>query len=322
MTQSDSQTRGELELVRRLRSILAPPAGRTAWTAAGPPPLVDFGDDMSPLSSPGGPLLWSTDMLMDGVDFDSRVHTWPAIGRKAMAVNLSDCAAMAAVPISALCAVSLANTLSMEDALALLQAAHQFGLRFDCPIVGGDTNSWDAPTVISICVAARCQPDCGPVRRDGARPGDTIWLTGRVGGSLLGRHMTFEPRVTAALEIARQLGPHAMIDISDGLALDLGRVLEASGCGAILEEACLDAAIHPDAHRFPRQDHKSPRDHALHDGEDFELIVVLPPQAPRQECERLKLLPLGRMIAGQGLLLETANGVRQPIPVCGWEHFR
>ena len=314
MNNGTSESRGELEFIRRLRPLLARPRGG--------PPAADFGDDMATLTHGPAELLWTVDMLMDGVDFDSRVHSWEAIGRKAMAVNLSDCAAMAVQPRAALCAISLANTLTMDDALALLSGVQECGLRFGCPVTGGDTNSWDAPTAISISVAAEALPDRPPVRRDGARPDDRIWLTGRVGGSILGRHMTFEPRVETALEISRKLRPHAMIDISDGLTLDLGRVLEASGCGAALDQAALDAAIHPDAHRLSERDGLSPREHALHDGEDFELIVALPPDVTPQDCDRLELLPLGRICEQPGLYLETAAGDRESIPIRGWEHFR
>ena len=155
----NSPARGELELIRRLRGLLGPrgPGGtepRAQATGPGQPP-IGFGDDMTLLDAGPPPLLWTVDMLMDGVDFDSVVQPWRAIGRKAMAVNLSDCAAMAVVPVAALCAVALQNSLSMDDALDLVHGAHEYGLTFQCPIVGGDTNSWDAPTVVSICIAAR-----------------------------------------------------------------------------------------------------------------------------------------------------------------------
>lgn len=322
MSDLTPSSRGELEFIRRLRPLLTGAPGGPAPPTAPAGPRVEFGDDMAALAPGEPPLLWTVDMLMDGVDFDSRAHSWHAIGRKAMAANLSDCAAMAVVPRCALCALSLASTLTMDDALELLRGAHECGQRHGCPIVGGDTNSWDAPTVISISIAAGALPDRNPVRRDGARPADRIWLTGPVGGSILGRHMTFEPRIETALEVSRRLGPHAMIDISDGLALDLGRILEASGCGAVLDESALDAAIHPDAVRLSERDGTPARDHALHDGEDFELIVVLPPDVPQSECERLGLLPLGRITGQAGLLLENSAGQCHPIPVRGWEHFR
>jgi thiamine-monophosphate kinase len=319
MNEQTHDQRGELELVRRLRSVLAqlPPGGGTPIGDA----AVAFGDDMAALSADDAGLLWTVDMLMDGVDFDSGVHGWAAIGRKAMAVNLSDCAAMAVVPAAALCAVSLCDALTMQDAVDLVHGAHECGLRFGCPIVGGDTNSWSAPTVVSISVAARALPDRPPVRRAGAQPGDRIWLTGPVGGSILGRHMTFEPRVELALQISRELRPHAMIDISDGVAFDLGRVLEASSCGAVVDSAALDAATHADAVRLAQRDGRPPREHALHDGEDFELIVVLSPDASPEACRRLGLLSLGQIIGEPGMMLDEA-GRRTTIPLRGWEHFR
>ena len=315
MNSTGPERRGERALIRRLSAFLGAPG-------ASGPSFIPFGDDMCLLEGGPEPLLWTVDMLMDGVDFDSRQHTWHAIGRKAMAVNLSDCAAMAAAPLAALCAVALSNALSMEQAEELIRGAHECGERFGCPIVGGDTNSWDAATVISISIAARCEPGCRPVRRDGARPGDRVWLTGRVGGSPLGRHMTFEPRVETALALNRRLAPHAMIDISDGLALDLARILEASGCGAILDATELTSAIHPDAERVAAQDGRPARDHALHDGEDFELIVVLPADAAAVECDALGLLPIGRITPDAGLWLEDAGGQRTSIRPQGWEHFR
>lgn len=311
MSNPPPHPRGELELIRRLRALLPPPGG-----------AVDFGDDMGLLEVPDRPVLWAVDMLMDGVDFDARVHDWAAIGRKAMAVNLSDCAAMGARPVAALCAVALSDALAMDEAVALVRGAHEFGQRFGCPVVGGDTNSWSHPTVISVSIAASCPAGCQPVCRNGARPGDRIWLTGPVGGSLLGRHMTFEPRVTAGLEINRRLRPHAMIDISDGLALDLGRILEASGCGAVVDAAALDTLIHADAGRMAERDGRSPRDHALYDGEDFELIVVLPPQASLADCAELGLLPLGHVTGGGGLQLQLIDGRIEPVEIRGWEHFR
>jgi thiamine-monophosphate kinase len=310
MDTEQPEPRGERALIRRIAHILGPAQGAR----------VPFGDDMAAIAA-GENLLWTVDTLMDGVDFESGRHTWHAIGRKAMAANLSDCAAMAVQPVSALCSVVLCNHLSQADALDLFRGAHDFGLRYGCPIVGGDTNSWDAPTVISITIAARALPDSPPVCRNGARPGDTLWVTGQLGGSILGRHMTFEPRIALAQEIARRLRPHAMMDISDGLALDLGRLVEASGCGAVIEETAAVALIHPDAARLGAQDGRPGLEHALHDGEDFELLVVLPPEAPTTNCQALGLLPLGQAVAEPGLFLVGPTG-RRPIPQAGWEHFR
>jgi thiamine-monophosphate kinase len=313
MNATTSDDRGERALVRRLRALLA--------GGADGPSAVPFGDDMASIESGAERLLWTVDMLQEGVDFDAGTHGWGAIGRKAMAVNLSDCAAMAVEPVAALAAVALSGKLSMDDALELFRGAHACGLEYGCSIVGGDTNSWDGPTVISITVAARVPAGRAPIRRDGARPGDRIWVSGPVGGSILGRHLTFEPRVPLALEVARELHPHALIDISDGLILDLSRIAEASGCGAVLWPAALEAAIHPDAVRLSERDGVTPREHALYDGEDFELIVVLAADADTVRCGELGLLPIGEIQARAGIWLDGPDS-GAPIEVRGWEHFR
>lgn len=311
MRPTEYPQRGERALVRRIRELL--PVARVDGAAVG------FGDDMAPI--PGAAdLLWTADMLMDGVDFDSRQHDWKTIGHKAMAANLSDCAAMGVQPVAALHAVALANDLSVDDVLALTAGIHECGSRFDCPLVGGDTNSWDKPTVVNITVIGRILPDCAPVRRDGAQPGDRVWVSGPVGGSILGRHLTFTPRVELGIRLARELRPHAMMDISDGVAIDLSRILEASEVGATLSAAEVDAATHDDARRLAEQDGHAARDHALHDGEDFELLVVLPPNAD-DVAHTLGLLPLGEITRELGLWLTDANYERVAIPPRGWEHF-
>jgi thiamine-monophosphate kinase len=303
--------KGERALIARLAAELAPDRGP-----------VGFGDDLASLDAAAGGLLWSTDMLMDGVDFDSARHAWRDIGRKAMAVNLSDCAADATTPVAALCAVSLNENLSMDDALELLRGVRDFGAEYDCPLVGGDTNSWTHPTVICVTVAARPEAGRAPVTRSGARPGDRIHVTGRLGGSLLGRHLNPTPRIQAALDINRQLDPHAMIDISDGLAIDLWHICEASGCGATIDEASLDEVVHPDAIALAEKAGGTPREHALYDGEDFELIVVTGADAPAGVCGRLGLLPLGEITSDRRLMLRGKDGRLSPLEIRGWEHFR
>lgn len=303
--------RGERRLIRALRERLRPdPAG-----------AVPFGDDMAEVPAAGG-LLWSVDMLMDGVDFDSTRHAWHDVGRKALAVNLSDCAAMAARPIAALCAVALADRLTFESALELLDGCRACAEEHGCELVGGDTNSWEHPTVIAMTVAGRTENGAAPVLRSGARPGDRLYVSGPVGGSILGRHMRIAPRVELALKIRRELSPSAMIDVSDGLALDLSRVLEASRCGALLDRPLVERAIHADAHELAARDGVPAIDHALHDGEDFELIVATPPSVEPHRARELGLLPLGEVDADSGLRMRTPDGSVRVIEPRGWEHFR
>lgn len=305
--------RGERAFIRNLRSAgLVSPAG-----AGG----VPFGDDMAGIDPAAADLLWTTDMLMDGVDFDSSRHGWRQIGRKALAVNLSDCAAMAVRPVAALCAVALNNGLTPAAAADLVAGAAELGAPYGCPIVGGDTNSWDGPTVIAFTVAGRVPPGGRPVLRSGARPGDRVFASGPLGGSILGRHLAFDPRVELAIRIAQECDPHAMIDISDGLSVDLAHIAAESRCAAVVRAEALAALVHPDAHALAAQDGRPALDHTLHDGEDFELIVAVP-DARATAARRLGLHEIGRIEAGSGVFLETADGHRTPLEPRGWEHFR
>lgn len=311
-----SPIRGEQALIQRIKQVLARQYG-----PQNPADCVPFGDDMAVLSARHPNWLWTTDMLMDGVDFDSRQHAWRQIGRKALAVNLSDCAAMGCTPVSALCAVALNNLMSMDAAVELLEGVVEQGAVFECPVIGGDTNSWDAPLVISITVAGEAR-DGPPVRRDAAQPGDRIFVSGRLGGSILGRHLSPTPRIALGRTLCREPRAHAMIDISDGLALDLWRICEASGYGAMLDETGLLAAVHEDARRLERQDGVPALRHALHDGEDFELIVVLPADVAEVTTTALGLTEVGGITALRELSLRHGDGRISTIEPRGWEHFR
>lgn len=315
MTAKSTDDRGELALIRRLKEEL------DRLGAPRAPAGIPFGDDMAGVQVGAMGLLATTDMLMDGTDFVSGEHSWFDIGRKAMAVNLSDVAAMAAVPVAALIAGSLNDGLSMGDALALFRGAAECGRDHGCPLVGGDTNSWQHPTVIAITVIARPDEGLPAVRRDGARPGDVVYVTGPMGGSILGRHMHPCPRVDTARRINRELGPRAMVDISDGLARDLGHIIEASGCGAELDEVLLEPLIHPDAVKLAERTGRAPLEHVLHDGEDFELVVALPPSVEAGRAAELGLTRIGRVVEEPALMLVGRDGARRTVERRGWEHF-
>ena len=150
-------------------------------------------------------------------------------------------------------------------------------------------------------------------------------MTGAFGGSILGKHLDFEPRVNESLKLAGLCRLHAGIDVSDGLSLDLSRIATESGCGAVLELSRVPIA--PAAHELAGQkaDGRTPLDHALSDGEDFELILaVAPDDAARMLSEQpvapLQLTDIGEFIAEPGLWQITADGNRQPLEPRGWEH--
>ena len=213
--------------------------------------VLGIGDDCASLRvRPGFELLVTTDMLMDGRHFLAGEATFEQIGRKAMGVNLSDIAAMAGTPIAAVVAVALPRSDARRIAEGLHAGISEMADRFHVPLIGGDTNAWDGPLVVSITVLGEVEAGRA-VRRSGARVGDDIFVTGPLGGSLLGRHLDVQPRIKEAKALASFADIHAMIDISDGLASDLLHILDESGrLGAILESDRIP--IHPMPGDCPR----------------------------------------------------------------------
>jgi len=164
----------------------------------------------------------------------------------------------------------------MEDAKRLWQGVAEIADDFELALVGGDTTRWDHPLVIDVAIVATCYPGIKPVQRDGAKLGDTVYVTGLLGGSGLGKHMAFVPRVAEAKALAIRLSGqlHAMMDISDGLSLDLWRMCQASNAGVCLEEAALERVASADARRAADRDGRTVLEHVLSDGEDFELLIA------------------------------------------------
>lgn len=277
------------------------------------------GDDTAALDWPAdAACLVTTDMLLEGSCFRLREAGPRRVGRKAMAVNLSDIAAMAGRPVAAVVSVGLPRTGGRALAEELYLGLREIADAFDTAIIGGDTNSWDGPLVINVTLLGEAVPP-GPVRRNGAKPGDVIMTTGAFGGSILGKHLDFTPRVREALALHAAVPLHALIDVSDGLAADVFHLCEESGCGAVLRAETIPVA---DA-AFRLNDSHSPLDHALGDGEDFELVfAVSPPDARRlladQPLPGVPLTAIGECV-DHGLWLEE-NGVRRPLPPKGYVH--
>lgn len=265
----------------------------------------------------------TSDMLNDGVDFVWDQCDGRLVGRKSLAVNLSDLAAMAAQPVAAIVSLTLPRKHAFEVAQQLYEGLLPLAGEFDVAIAGGDTNAWDGPLVISITVIGELT-ERGPLLRGGARPGDAILVTGSFGGSLLGRHFRFTPRVREALLLNERYRLHAGIDVSDGLSLDLFHLTQESGCGALLDLSAVPIAA--DAYRLaPRHGAATtPLDHALGDGEDFELILAIPPaEAERLLADQPLAVPLtriGSFVAEAGLWTADPAGERRPLPPRGYRH--
>ena len=197
--------------------------------------LLGPGDDAAilQLANQAGCVV-TVDLLTEGVDFNLAEVSAKRVGRKALAVSLSDLAAMAARPVGMVVAVALPKQGGGQLAVDLFEGMAEIANEYQTAVAGGDTNSWDGPLVISVTAIGETTA-AGTLTRSGAKPGDRILLTGSFGGSILGKHLDFEPRMNEALQLAQVCHLHAGIDVSDGLSLDLSRVATESGCGALID---------------------------------------------------------------------------------------
>jgi thiamine-monophosphate kinase len=304
----------ELDFIRWLQSQT--PAHRAV--------AVGIGDDAAVLVPPGtGQIVVTTDMLMDGVDFELSPSNAQRVGRKSLAVNLSDLAAMAARPLAAFISVALPRQNGRTLGEALYRGQLELAKEFNMALAGGDTNSWEGALVISVTAIGEVT-ERGPLLRSGAKPGDQILVTGSFGGSILGRHFDFTPRVSEALTLHEKYSLHACIDVSDGLSLDLARMAHASGCGAVLDLSRIPIAA--DAARLTESlaDGTTPLDHALADGEDFELIVAASPEdSTRIVASQPVGVPIscvGYFVDQPGLWQLLPDGSKQILTPRGYQH--
>jgi thiamine-monophosphate kinase len=289
-------------------------------TPQDPRVLIGPGDDAAALFWQADQVcLVTTDMLLEGSCFRLAEAGPRRVGRKAMAVNLSDIAAMAGRPVAAVVSVGLPRRSGRSLAEELYAGLREMADQFATAVVGGDTNSWDGPLVISVALLGEAIPP-GPVRRSGARPGDYLLVTGPLGGSILGKHLDFTPRVREAQQLLRAAPLHAMIDVSDGLGADVFHLCEESGCGASLRAEAIPIAA--DAYKLA--DGRSPLEHALGDGEDFELVAALAPEDARrllseQPVAGITLVHIGECV-DKGFWIEE-QGERKPLQPVGYVHL-
>lgn len=287
-----------------------------ARTEGGGALRIPPGHDCAAVDVEGGIAVLTTDVLVDGVHFQLDACGARAAARKALLVNLSDLAAAGARPVAFEVGVVLPRD---RDPRVLDELAHGFGevaRRYRCPLAGGDTNVADGPLVLAVTAVGQPGPG-GLVTRRGARVGDRLSVTGPLGGSLSGRHLDFVPRLAEGLLLAERRVAHAMMDLSDGLSRDLPRLCRASGVGARIDAARVP--VHPDAAG------PDGLEHALDDGEDFELLVA---HAPLAEAERRDLAARGVALIEIGEVVEADAGVvlvrgetSAPLEPRGFDHF-
>jgi len=326
---------GEDRFVRRLLAEL-PPSSRV---------LLGPGDDAAVVEADGTWVV-TTDMLVEGVDFLPGEGP-EAIGRRAMAVNLSDLAAMGARPEFFLLSVGFPAARGETYPLSIVRGALSRATPLSAALAGGDLSH--APmTVVSVALWGR--PEKEPIRRSGARAGDALFLSGHPGraaaglrlararaegrpaarnlsaaaeAELLAAYLDPEPRVALGLKLAREDEATAAIDVSDGLGIDAGRLAEASGVRLVLDAERIPIA--PALADFARLESLDPLDLALAGGDDYELLFTVPAERadriPAEGPDGEALSRVGRAEDGRGAAIRTEAGDRE-VAGLGHDHLR
>ncbi|MGF1448192.1 MAG: thiamine-monophosphate kinase [Opitutales bacterium] len=264
----------------------------------------------------------AADSLVFGIHFETTASPEQA-AHKLLRRNLSDFAAMGAWPTSALLTLFLAPNVSVRWLEGFFTALGRDARRFDVTIAGGDVSSATEGTfAASLFLSGHAEK---PIARGRSQPGETLWVTGELGGSLRGRHLDFEPRLEEGRWLAQRSEVTSMIDLSDGLASDLPKLLGA-GRAARIDAARLPMSA--DAHALSKQSDRSALDHACCDGEDYELAFTLAVDASTEvfstawkETLPTRLSRIGDVVpvGSDGACLLDAGG--GPLPVgSGYQH--
>jgi thiamine-monophosphate kinase len=283
--------------------------------------VLGAGDDCAvlDLGIPDRWLLFKTDAVVEGIHYT--VDAEPGkVGRKALARCLSDVAAMGGKPVAALVTLGLPRGYNPKWAQSVYAGMSELARRYGVAIVGGETTTVPEGALLSVALVGTVDKNkC--VKRSGAMPGDAIFVTGELGGSIQGKHLDFEPRIEQAQWLVEHFAIHAMIDISDGLAGDLRHITNSSHTGA---ELLADAIPTSDA---ARKGTKPPIQAALEDGEDFELLFTIPARqavplldAWKLQFPGLKLSCIGKITKNSGFILREGDRIRN-IQEHGYTHF-
>ena len=265
--------------------------------------LVGAGDDCAVVEHGGGRLqLLKTDCVVEGVHFLPE-EDYRRVGWKALARTVSDIAAMGGEPEHALVTVAAPASFPVARMEALYEGLSRCATTFQIAIAGGELSKSPSAVFVSVVVTGRVNRD-ELVLRSGGRPGDLLYVTGWLGGSLAGKHLDFMPRLAEARWLVAHCKPHAMMDLSDGLGADLPRLAQASGCGFQLEEAlpCTPGVT---------------REAALGDGEDFELLFAMAPDRANELEKNWPFATVPLHCVGRLTLPEES----QPTETHGFDHF-
>lgn len=323
---------GEFGLIDKFASLSA--------RFSNPNILTSIGDDAAVLKTTAGNLsVITTDILVQNVHFDTSYTSMKHLGRKAAAVNLSDIAAMSAIPTAAFVSLGIHSNLSVEMVEEFYEAlTGEFG-RFGCAVAGGDTSASPIGFIASITVAGEVEPDRVPMR-GGARAGDIVCVTGDLGRSHAGlkvlqreksryveagqpadflanfegydsalqKHLIPEPQLKLSRDITDKIRVHSMIDVSDGLVSDMLHICRASRVSASLDEEFIP--LDPITKRTAKEFNEDPLAYALYGGEDYELIFTIA-ESDYQKLYSLEgyIRPIGRITEGEPeVTIKRTNG--------------
>ena len=307
----------EFELIARLTKAL--PANQTVVTGPGDDcAVLDFG-------LPDQLLLFKTDAVVEGIHFTK--DTPPEkIGHKALARCLSDIAAMAGTASAALVTLGLPKRFEPEFIGKIYGGMNVLAEKYGVAMAGGETTANPGQIFISIALLGTVARG-KQVLRSGAQAGDALFVTGELGGSRAGKHLEFEPRLAEARWLAEHFPPHAMIDLSDGLAGDLRHILQASRMGAELLKAAVPVSRAAKVQARTSAAAKAPFTAALTDGEDFELLFTIAGgdavkllDAWKQQFPGLKLSCIGKIVAGGRIAILDKSGAHT-LTEHGYVHF-
>lgn len=290
---------GEFGFIKQISRMFPVPSG-----------IVGIGDDCAVFGwEPGKKVLWTTDMLICGVHFTLKMPP-KAIGRKALASSISDVAAMGGVARYAVISLGVPASASVKVLSSVYQGIKALAKEYDILIVGGDTVR-SKELVINIALLGQAA-EKNIIYRNQARPGDQIFVSGPLGNSFKsGHHLYFTPRVKESQYLVKHAKPSAMIDISDGLAADLGHIVEKSRVGAVLFKS-----------QIPRRE-KATFTQALFDGEDFELLFTVNKDNARKllKTKSPRFFHVGEITLQKGLRLKDTQGRISPLKAKGYRHF-
>ena len=307
----------EFELIAQLTRAL--PTNETVVSGAG--------DDCAvlDLGVPDKLILFKTDAVVEGFHF-TRATPPEKIGRKALARCLSDIAAMAGTPTAALVTLALPPDFAPEFVAKIYDGMNALAREHGVAIVGGETTTNPERILISISLVGTV-PRGKQVLRSGAKTGDAIFVTGELGGSLAQKHLDFAPRLAEARWLAEHFAIHAMMDLSDGLGGDLRHILQAGGVGAELLKTAVPVSRAARLRARGGSTAKPAFAAALTDGEDFELLFTVASRdavklldAWRKKFPKLKLSCIGKIVAGDGILIRDKSGSHK-LNIHGYAHF-